>query len=101
MTSMSSSIQPHRAHTIEDMRLAITKAPGIELLSLLLRTVGIVTSIEAAAMKLENDDMRPVKKSARSAGSTNIAQTCKNTNVTAALKYLCKLSKNGPWRQFL
>jgi hypothetical protein len=100
-TRGSSSIKPHRIHTKADARLAITKGPGKVLLSSVRTTRGTVTSKEAAPTKPQKDEMRPVKKSARSAGRTNIAQTCKSANVRAALKYLWRLSKLDRARQCL
>jgi len=79
----------------EEHKLATAYGPGIERLSLWRRTVGRVVSTEVAPMKLQNEEMRPVRKSARSAGSTLMAQTWSNAKVTTADKYRIKVEMDA------
>merc|ERR1712032_23012 len=76
-TSGSSNMQPQMLQTTADPRLATTKGVGIDRLSLVRNTMGNVTNIEPPPTKLQNEEMRPERKSARSAGNTEMAQTCK------------------------
>jgi hypothetical protein len=51
-------------------------------------------------MKLQKDEIRPVRKRARSAGRTLIAQTWSNAKEVTALRYFCKADKELSLRQF-
>ena len=66
----SSSIHPQMHQTMELTVFADTSKAGIELLSCVRITRGRLTKTEMAPMKLQNDEMRPVTKRARSTGST-------------------------------
>jgi hypothetical protein len=90
-TSGSWSIQPQMHHTVALTKLAQTSGPGRDLLSFNFSTDGTVTSTDMAPTKLQKDEMRPVRKSARPAGSTKIAHICRTTSDVTALRYLWKL----------
>jgi len=66
----SDSIHPQITHTNALMKLAATRGPEMILLSSVRTTVGTDTNMESAPTKLQNEAIRPVKKRARSAGST-------------------------------
>jgi len=87
VTKGSSNIQPHRHHNADEPRFAVTMGPGIELLSLARITAGIVVSSATAPMKLENEEIKPVRKSDRSDGSTAKEHAWNSANIPAALKY--------------
>jgi hypothetical protein len=80
---------------------AATMAPGIDLLSLVRITVGMVISMERAPRKLQNEDIRPVMKSARWEGSTDREHACSSASIPVALKYLFSVAREAAFLQHL
>lgn len=93
MTSGSASIQPQRHQTSADMKFARTIGPGIDLLSLFFMTAGTVTSMEMAPTKLQKEEIRPLRKSARSAGNIKREHIWSSASAETALKYQFRLFK--------
>mmetsp|Transcript_72889 Transcript_72889/g.101356 ORF Transcript_72889/g.101356 Transcript_72889/m.101356 type:complete len:80 (-) Transcript_72889:732-971(-) len=71
----SSSIHPQMHHTNELIMFAVTSGTGIELLSRVRITRGRLTKMEIAPMKLQNEEIKPVRNKARSIGSTASEQS--------------------------